>query len=306
METTLLLIPFEEASAASTGWSIARVLYPASDVMPLLNALSGGGVSYYPDVPEAGQPRGALLLDRYFPGWMDVVRGFVTDPASIEIVPHDTYDFSWRLPPDPMAIGTKLRVVSSSSEARGPDLIRLNPGLAFGDFRHPTTALCAHAIMEVLRPESSLLLRGAPQTPPLELPSLSARSARESSLLDVGCGSGILFLLASRLGVKNLAATEISPYARHVAQNNAALNDVAISVTNDLPDTRFEIVVANVWARAFPDLAGPICARLAEGGTAIISGFGPHEADSVSACFPELRLERRVQDTWCALVGTRA
>lgn len=278
METTLLLIPFEESGS----WSIARVLYAAADVMPLLNALSGGGVSYYPDVPEGDQQRAVLLLDRYFQGWMDVVRGFVTDHASIQIVPHDTYDFSWRLPPDPMPIGAKVQIVSSSSQAhaRGPDLIRLDPGLAFGDFRHPTTTLSAHALMEVLR--------------------------QGSSVLDIGCGSGILFLIASRLGVTRLAATEINPYARHVAQRNAELNDVVISVTNDLPDARFDIVVANVWARAFPDLAGPICATLADGGTAIVSGFGPHEAESVSACFPELRLERRDHGMWSALVGTRA
>ncbi|MBX3234464.1 MAG: 50S ribosomal protein L11 methyltransferase [Labilithrix sp.] len=273
--TTLILHPFEQST-----WSIARILCPTSDVTALLQALSPGGVSYYPDQPEDGRARSLLLLDRHFPGWMDVVRRFASDPASLHIVPHESYDFSWRLPSEPMPIGANLRIASRSCEARGPDLIRVDPGLAFGNFRHPTTSMCAAAVMEVARPGSSLL--------------------------DVGCGTGILFLIASRLGVKRLAATDIAPYARYVAARNAALNDVQIAITHDLPDARFDVVVANVWSRAFHALGAPICARLADGGTAIVSGFGSHEADAVAACFPELRFEKREQSSWCALVGVRA
>lgn len=280
MDTTLILLPFEQTHAASSTWCIARILYPSSDVAPLLQALSPGGVSYYPDNPENGRARGLLHMDRHFPGWMDVVREFVPDPASIEIVPHAGYDASWRLPPEPMPIGAKLRVAPTSFAEGAPDDIVLDPGLAFGDFRHPTSRLCTDAIMEVARPEASLI--------------------------DVGCGSGILFLVAARLGVKSLAATDINPYARFVAERNAALNGVEIAITHDSPDARFDIVVANVWIRAFPDIAPPLYDLVADGGRLIVSGFGPHDADFVTACFPEMRLERRELHSWCALVGTRA
>ena len=284
MDTTVVLIPFpEQPTSESTGWSIARVSVPTKDVTALKTALSGRGVSYYPDVPDAaGSPRALLLLDRYDERWLEVVRGIAT---GVEPLPHDTYDFSWRLPAGPVSIGTKVQVVSSASahDRQGnDDVIVFNPGLAFGDLRHVTTRLCTRAMM-------NLVDSGAPP----------------SSLVDVGCGSGILFLIAARLGVKHLAATDISPYARYVARQNASLNGVSLSVSRDIPSERFDVVLANVWAVAFPDLAGPIQASLAEGGTAVISGFPSNEAESVIACFPELRFTPHEEDGWCALIGKR-
>lgn len=280
--TTLILLPFEQADGPSSTWQIARIRYPSRDVRPLLDALSpgAGGLGYFPYNLAQGRAVGLLHLDRHFPGWMDVVRKFVPDPASVEIVPHEGYDASWRLPPDPFPIGANLRVASTSSAGRAPGDIVLDPGLAFGDFQHPTTTLSADAMMEVARPESSLI--------------------------DVGCGSGILFLVAARLGLKSLAATEINPYARFVAERNAALNGVEIPITYDSPDARFDIVVANVWARAYPAIAAPLYDLVAEGGRLIVSGFQPSDVAAIEPCFPEMRLECRELHAWCALVGTRA
>jgi len=279
VDTTLALIPFpEQPGSESTGWSIARVVVPSNAVRALQRALSGRGVNYYPDTPEAGRPRGILLLNRYDEAWLDVVRA---NASSVEIVPHDTYDFSWRLPRHRLALGTKLEVIASSSPEKNGSEIILNPGLAFGDFRHASTSLCAHAILVLLEQHPG------------------------SSLLDVGCGSGILFLVAARLGATRLAATDISPYARYVSRLNASLNGVSIAMTESLSGETFDIVVANVWASAFPVLAEPLYASLAEGGAAVLAGFECSEAESVIACFPDLHFEQLQRGQWCALVGRR-
>lgn len=276
--TTLILLPFEHTDGPSSTWRIARIRYPSSDVKPLLGALSPGGLAYIPYDLEGGVV-GLLHIDRHFPGWMEIVRDFVPDPASVEIIPHEDYDASWRLPSEPLPVGANLRVASVSCARRAPDDIVLDPGLAFGDFQHPTTTLCADAILEVARPESSLI--------------------------DVGCGSGLLFLVAARLGLKSLHATDTNPYARFVAERNATLNGVEIPITYDSPDARFDIVVANVWARAFPAIAAPLYDLVAEGGRLIVSGFQPADVDAIEPCFPEMRLECRELHSWCALVGTR-
>lgn len=279
-ETTLIFLPFEESDGTSSSWRIARIEYPERDVMPFLQALSPGGVSYFSDVLETGRGCGILQLNRQFPGWMEIVRRFVPDPAAIEIVPHDGFDASWRLPPEPMPIGANLRLARASSGKRGPGDVVLDPGLAFGNFTHPTTTLCATALMEVAR--------------------------AEASLIDVGCGCGILFLVAARLGMTKLAATEISPYASFIAERNAALNGVEVPITYDSPDARFDIVVANISAKAYPAIAPPLFGLCASGGRLIVSGFTPQDAETIAPCFPEMRLERRELDGWCALVGTRA
>lgn len=280
-DTTLIFLPFQQADAgAPSSWQIARIEYPGRDVRPFLQALSPGGVSYFDDVLESGRACGILQIDWHFPGWMEIVRKFVPEPAAIEIVPHEGYEASWRLPAEPIPIGANLRLARASSAERGPGDIVLDPGLAFGNFRHPTTTLCVDAIMEVAR--------------------------AEASLIDVGCGCGILFLVAARLGMTKLAATEINPYASFIAERNAALNGVEIPITYDSPEARFDIVVANIPVRAYPAIAPPLFDLCASGGRLIISGFTPQDAEAIVPCFPEMRLERRELDGWCALVGTRA
>jgi ribosomal protein L11 methylase PrmA len=289
METTVVLIPFPAPGTDSdcTEWSIARVVVRSDDVAALRESLAILGVSYYPAGTEGESARGLLLPDRYEGDWLSLVRTFVTDRVGqLEIIAHDDYDASWRLPPEPTPIGPACRVVSpwssssstSSSSNGGERDIILNPGLAFGDCKHPTTRLCATKLTELV------------QRSPI------------ASLLDVGCGSGILFLVAARLGVKDLAATDISAYCRYVARLNASRNGVSISMSQEIPSGPFDVVVANVWATAFPSLAEPLCKSMTPGGSLLLSGFPLEQADEVAALFPNMVCTRLEDSGWGALL----
>jgi ribosomal protein L11 methyltransferase len=269
MDTTIL-IPFPEATDV---WSIARVVVDAADVTAFVASLRSFGVDHYP----AGPGRAILSLRSH--DWRATAEDFLASHrGSLEMVQHDDYDASWRMAAEAVALAPGLEVVArgaGQSPSRG--VIVLNPGLAFGDCRHPTTRLCATAIAE--------LMRDAPFT----------------SLLDVGCGSGILALVAARVGAREITATDIDPYSRFIAKLNAAQNGATITVVDELPSASFDVVVANIWATAFPGLAAQLEASVATGGTLVLSGFPSDEADAVTSLFPTLQATRFEEAGWCSL-----
>jgi ribosomal protein L11 methyltransferase len=266
LETTSVLVPFQDRDS----WSILSIQLDARVVPKFVQSLAAYRVDYYP----AGD-RGVLTLGEHGGGWRASVDDFVASHGGTSVVlDHDAYDASWRLPDAPVVIAPGVEVVLRG--APHSDVIVLNPGLAFGDCRHPTTRLCADAIVQ--------------------------RAGRVRSLLDVGSGSGILALLGARLGIESVAATDIDAYCRFMTKHNAEKNNLDVELLNELPrDRTFDLVVANVWASAFPSLATRLEGCLAKGGTLVASGFPSSEADAVASLFtaPATRIEA---DGWCALV----
>ena len=133
---------------------------------------------------------------------------------------------------EPIHIGKNIWVVPSWHEAPDPDglILELDPGLAFGTGSHPTTRLC--------------------------MEWLEAHPAPGKSVLDYGCGSGILAMVAKKLGADDVAGVDIDPQAIESARANAERNNCTIDfyVPDDLavaPNQRhakgqFDIVVANI------------------------------------------------------------
>ena len=277
MVAVSVLIPFP---SGTTEWSIAQGVVDRNDVDALVQGLAPFGVEHYP----AGEGRAVVALARHGNGeWRAHVERFCK--GALSIVAHDDFDASWRLPADPVWLTPNVRVVSTAAGASpAPDLLVLNPGLAFGDCRHPTTRLCAQAIDD--------LARGA-----------VARGAPTASLLDVGCGSGILALVAARAGVVTIGVTDIDPYCRHIAERNAERNGIGLVTYDALPQERFAMVVANIWATAFAGIAEALDATVAEGGALILSGFAVEDGDHVAGLFPRRRFARVEQDGWVALTS---
>jgi ribosomal protein L11 methyltransferase len=198
---------------------------------------------------------------------------------------------------EPIHIGKNIWVVPSWHEAPDPNglILEVDPGLAFGTGSHPTTRLC----MEWLE----------------AYPELND-AAPGKSVLDYGCGSGILAMVAKKLGAADVIGVDIDPQAIESARLNAERNNCAIDfhVPDDFTASsrgdsnnggRFDIVVANILSSPLKLMAPMLSGRVAEGGALILSGVLARQAEEVAAAYaPFIKLGVWAeQDGWVALHG---
>jgi ribosomal protein L11 methyltransferase len=191
---------------------------------------------------------------------------------------------------DPIHIGQRIWVVPSWHEAPEPDalVLALDPGLAFGTGSHPTTRLC----MEWLEQNVQV----------------------GESLLDYGCGSGILAMLAEKLGAAPVEGVDIDPQAIVSARDNAERNHCRIAYFEPedfgsvRADTVYDIVAANILSGPLKLMAPMLCGRVKPGGALVLSGVLARQADEVIAAYAS-RITLAVwaeREGWVALAGRMA
>jgi ribosomal protein L11 methyltransferase len=209
--------------------------------------------------------------------------------ASLRVRPVDDADWTdaWREHYVAQRIGRVIVVPSWASDrpADGEVAITLDPGMAFGTGLHPTTRGCLELLQKV--------------------------SPMPATVLDVGCGSGILALAALRLGATRAVGIDTDPLAVEAARTNAERNDLADRLEvrhGTLPATAhdgYPLVLANLVAAVLIDLATRLRAHLAPGGTLLARGIIEPRADEVVAAMRDARLEvrdRRIDGEWVSLV----
>ncbi|TVT73040.1 MAG: 50S ribosomal protein L11 methyltransferase [Denitromonas halophila] len=186
---------------------------------------------------------------------------------------------------DPIRITDRLWIVPSWHEAPNPDAINiaLDPGMAFGTGSHPTTQLCLEWLEAVVTPGATVL--------------------------DYGCGSGILAIAASRLGAGRVAGVDIDEKAVDAARDNAERNQVNIELqisAKPLTD-QFDLVVANILTNPLCVLAPALCAHVAPGGQLALSGVLDTQTQQViDAYAPWITLKvGKTHDGWARLEGTK-
>ena len=193
----------------------------------------------------------------------------------------------------PIQIGERIWVVPSWHEApTDPNAICLavDPGLAFGTGSHPTTHLCLLWLEQ-------------------------HRNLQNQSLLDYGCGSGILAIAAAKLGAKPVVGTDIDPQAMVAARSNAEINNTVIRFVlpnEDAPElaakTKYDIVMANILANPLQVLAPALVNKMRPGGQIVLSGVLARQAEEVIATYSQwLTLSVwKESEGWVCLHGTLA
>jgi ribosomal protein L11 methyltransferase len=167
----------------------------------------------------------------------------------------------------PLRFGDRLWVVPHEKlgEVSQADavILRLDPGLAFGTGTHPTTALC--------------------------LEWLTQQDLHGKTVLDYGCGSGVLAIAALLLGAERAICVDIDPQALQATRDNAAANGVGARVTTLLPQdfvpAAADIVVANILANPLIRLAPLLASSIAAGGHIALAGLLDRQADEVRAAY---------------------
>jgi ribosomal protein L11 methyltransferase len=197
---------------------------------------------------------------------------------------------------DPIPIGTRLLITPSwhhesarrSIDPGGPAqaariAIVLDPGLAFGTGSHPTTRLC--------------------------LQWLEQRLAAGQSVLDYGCGSGILAIAAAKLGASRVTGVDIDPQALQSSRANARVNQVEIDLRGggDPSPQAADVVLANILARPLEVLAPLLQSLVAPGGTLVLAGLLARQIGEVSARYTDIAMQVfGVEDGWACLAGHKA
>ncbi len=177
----------------------------------------------------------------------------------------EPWERAWLKDFGPMSFGNRLRVApgEQTQETDNAVTLWLEPGLAFGTGSHPTTAMC--------------------------LRWLDKTDLAGKTLMDYGCGSGILAIAALRLGAASAMAVDRDPQAleatRSNAQRNGVINRLSLHDAACPPQWQADIVVANILSGTLIELCDLLTARVKPGGTIVLSGILAEQADAVGSAF---------------------
>ena len=215
--------------------------------------------------------------------------------AQFREVADQDWERAWMDQYEPLQFGRRTWIVPwnhdlpDGADKADAAVVRLDPGLAFGSGTHPTTALCLQWLDSVAD-EGELTDR---------------------TVLDFGCGSGILALAALKLGAARAVGVDNDPQALLATHDNAERNGVAarlsVHLPQDEPVAAYPVVVANILASALVTLADTLAARVAPGGRIALSGILAGQEDDVLARyahdFEQLQVARL--EDWIRITGIR-
>ncbi|MRT41276.1 50S ribosomal protein L11 methyltransferase [Enterobacteriaceae bacterium RIT702] len=206
----------------------------------------------------------------------------------IEQIEDKDWEREWMDNFHPMRFGERLWICPSWRDVPDPDAVNvmLDPGLAFGTGTHPTTSMC--------------------------LTWLDGLDLQGKTVIDFGCGSGILAIAALKLGAAQAIGIDIDPQAIQASRDNAERNGVserlALYLPHQQPDNlQADVVVANILAGPLRELAPLISVLPKAGGHLGLSGVLASQAESVCEAYAEqFELDPVAEkEEWCRITGVR-
>lgn len=292
---SFVALRFDAPAAMAEAWSDALLDAGAASVDAAdANAGTPRETPRYDEPDDPGGMWTRCRLTALFATDADVARS-IRDAASamglappryeLEVVADDDWVRRTQSQFGPLQITDRLWIVPSWCEPvdRQAINLELDPGLAFGTGSHATTRLCLRWLATHLEPGQTVL--------------------------DYGCGSGILALAAARLGAGHVWGTDIDPQALAASRINASRNGIAARFV--LPDAlaakKFDVVVANILANPLRLLAPALSARVKRGGAIVLSGILDAQAGDVSEAYRRwFKLDAwGSDDGWVALAGRK-
>lgn len=280
-------------------WRLLTVTVPVSLDDEIASVLGSGSLGV--EIAAAGAGASAI---RVYLGRADDVdawrsragrilqaHGLTTSDARLTVadVADDAWVETWQRGLAPIPLGARFVVLPHEGLTAPPgrEPIRLIPGMAFGTGEHPTTRLCAAALEDLVR--------------------------AGSRWLDLGCGTGILAIVAVRLGASAVVALDLDPQAAQVAGEVVLANGLAERIdvgagSIERAQGPFDGIVANIQASFFLSEAEGLAAVLAGRGVVAISGILVEDLGEVE---PALRragietIERRSDGPWACLLGRK-
>ena len=208
-------------------------------------------------------------------------------PNQVETIADRAWEREWLKDFGPMRFGERLWIVPGDAESPGNDavVVRLDPGLAFGTGTHPTTALC--------------------------LEWLDGLDVSGKTVLDFGCGSGVLSVAACKLGAIFVEGIDIDLQAVTASRQNALHNDVGdrfrAGTARQDDQSPFDIVIANILAGTLIDYSETLRDAVKSGGKLALSGVLSEQVNAVRDAFHEwFDFEPpAIKDNWARLTGTK-
>jgi ribosomal protein L11 methyltransferase len=294
------------------GWQNVSFLTDASHAEPMCDALlEAGALSASIEDADAGtpdeQPQFGEPGSVATPGWthsrvvvllepdasIDAILGEAATAIGLSEIPAYTVDTveeqNWvqltQSQFDPIRVSERLWIVPSWHESPDPAAVNLilDPGMAFGTGSHPTTRLC--------------------------LEWLERNVTEGCTVLDYGCGSGILAIAAARLGAARVAGVDIDPQAVEAARANAERNGVTALFADSAEPVagEYDVVVANILSNPLRVLAPAICAHVRPGGRLALSGILREQVDEIIAIYARwLPLQvADMREDWVCLSGLK-
>jgi ribosomal protein L11 methyltransferase len=272
---------------------------------PVLEALGAVAVSFR----DAGNEAILEPAPGETPGWSNTIvtalfpDEFVADDLTRALEGHidtgqlnftviDDRDWhaEWRGTLQPLRFGERLWVVPDGLSASAADdaavCVQLSPGMAFGTGEHPTTAMC--------------------------LEWLEGQALSGSSVLDYGCGSGLLAIAALALGAEHVSAVDIDPQALDATRSNAANNDCLDKLFAGFPEEissgrKYDVLVANILSGTLVDLGSAIRDLMSPGARLALSGILAEQAEHVCSAWSDWAALEVVSqiDEWVLLAGQK-
>ena len=188
----------------------------------------------------------------------------------------------------PIQCADKLWIVPSWHQAPDPSAVNiiLDPGLAFGTGGHPTTALC--------------------------LAWLAENNIKSLSVIDYGCGSGILAIAACKLGANQVLGTDIDPQALDASRQNAQRNNITpeqfpLYLPGQMDKTSVDLLIANILSGPLVQLSDTLASLVKPGGKILLSGILSLQADAIQLAYqPFFELDPiSAKEDWISVSGTR-
>ncbi|GHF00328.1 50S ribosomal protein L11 methyltransferase [Thalassotalea profundi] len=281
----------EETAEKYSDWLMAcgsqAVTFIDAKDTPIYEPLPGDEVVYWHNTVVMGLYDASHDMDKVIAYLQEIHPDKKDMQYKLEQLEDKDWEREWMDNFHPMKFGERLWICPSWRDVPDPEAVNvmLDPGLAFGTGTHPTTALC--------------------------LTWLDGLNLKGKTVVDFGCGSGILSLAALKLGAEKVIGIDIDPQALQASLENAKRNGVeerlALYLPAEQPKIKADIVVANILAGPLRELAPVIIEFVGEKGLLALSGVLENQAKELQIQYGQWcdMDEIAVQEEWVRLSGTR-